>query len=149
MNIRPFEQTDYPLVLDIYSKSKLDELIYESQEFKFLPLDQDAKRLAELQESDIYVFDNNGVIGYGAVFGEEIRALFIHPSGRGKGFGQTLLEYLLTKISGAASLYVAKTNAPAKALYEKFGFIVVDEFEASYNGVPVCANKMMRAASNG
>ena len=149
MNIRPFEQTDYPAILDIYSKSKLDELICENQEFELLPLDQDAKRFAELLESDIYVFDDDGVIGYGALFGEEIRALFVHSSGRGKGLGKTLLEYLLNKINGAASLYVAKTNAPAKGLYKKFGFIVVDEFETSYNGVSVFANKMVRAASNG
>jgi putative acetyltransferase len=144
MSIRSFEQADYSAILDIYSKSKLDELIYEKKEFELLPLDQDAKRLAELLESDIYVFDDNGVTAYGALFEQEVRALFVHPDSRGKGVGKALLEYLLDKTHGDASLYVAKTNVYAKALYEKIGFTVVDEFETSYNGVPVFANKMVR-----
>jgi len=147
MNIRAFNEDDYPEILDIYAKSKLDELTYESKVFKLLPLEEDQKRLAKLQESDIYVYEDNGVIGYGALFGAEIRALFVHPNGRGKGFGKCLLEYLLSIIEGPAYLYVAKTNAPAKNLYEKFGFKVVDEFETTYNGVSVFANKMMRVES--
>lgn len=143
MNIRSFEQSDYPAILEIYSKSKLDELIYEKREFELLPLDQDIKRLTELLESDIYVFDDNGVVAYGALFEQEVRGLFVHPGSRGNGVGKALLEYLLDKTHGEASLYVAKTNIYAKELYEKFGFTTVDEFETSYNGVTVFANRMV------
>jgi putative acetyltransferase len=149
MSIRPFEESDYKAILEIYSKSKLDELINESKKFKLLPLDEDPKRLAELKESDIYVYEDGGTLGYGAIFGAEIRALFVHPSGRGKGLGKHLLEYMLSKVEGAATLYLAKTNDNAKGLYEKFGFTVVDEFETEYNGLSVFANKMVRTIGNG
>lgn len=74
----------------------------------------------------------------------EIRALFVHPDSRGKGIGKQLLDYALALVKGKAVLYVAKNNAPAKALYRSYGFSVVEEFETEYNGVPVLANKMAR-----
>jgi len=145
MSIRPFHENDFAAILEIYAKSKLDELNYERREFVLLPLEQDHKRLAELQESDIYVCEDKGVVGYGALFGSEIRALFVLPSCRGKGVGKLLLKHLLSCIGKSAVLYVAKSNVPAKSLYESFGFKVTEEFETKYNCVPVLANKMVRA----
>jgi len=135
--------------LDIYAQSKLDELRFEKMEFELLPLENDENRLTQLKESDIYVYEDEGVIGYGALFGSEIRALFVCPSARGKGIGKSLLEFLLLKVTGTANLYVAKTNIPAKQLYKNYGFKVTDEFETNYNGIPVFANKMVRAGING
>jgi|SRR5882724_7809208 len=149
MSIRPFHENDFAAILDIYAKSKLDELIYECRGFVLLPLEQDQKRLAELQESDIYVCEDNGVVGYGALFRSEIRALFVLPDCRGKGIGKLLLKHLLSCIEGPAVLYVAKSNAPAKSLYETFGFKVAEEFETTYNSVPVLANKMVRTQRHG
>ena len=143
MRIRSFDESDFPAILDIYAKSKLDELVYERREFVLLPLEDDERRLAQLRESDVHVCEDNGVIAYGALFASEIRALFVHPDYRGKGLGKLLLMHLLSMIEGPAVLYVAKTNAPAKNLYEKFGFKVTEEFETTYNRVPVLANKMV------
>lgn len=145
MNIRPFEQHDLSRLLIIYSASKLDELKNEPRTFELLPLDQDQPRLDDLLESDIYVYQIDDVLAYGAVCESEIRALFVHPESRGKGIGKTLLEFLLFKIEGEASLYVAKSNDSAKGLYAAYGFEVTEEFETHYNGIPVLANKMMRA----
>ena len=144
MNIRPFTENDYSAVVEIYHKSKLDELRFEEKAFELLHLEKDEKRYTEFKESEIFVCEDGGIVGYGALFESEIRALYVHPSMRGIGIGKRLLEFLLSKIKGPANLYVAKTNAPAKCLYSNYGFMVVDEFETNYNGVPVFANKMMR-----
>lgn len=149
MTIRRFTEDDYPAILDIYSKSKLDELRFEKSEFELLPLENDEKRLTQIRESDIYLYDEAGVIAYGALFGSEIRALFVHPNHRGKGVGKSLLEFLLSKVTGSAHLYVAKTNKPAKTFYTNYGFRVVDEFQTTYNGKPVFANKMLLTRNNG
>ncbi len=148
MNVRQFMESDFSAIKNIYKRSKLDELRFESQVFQLLPLESDAGRLAELKESDIYVYVvDSRVVAYGAHFKSEVRALFVHPDSRGLGIGRSLLEFLLSKIAGAASLYVAKTNVPAKRLYRAYGFFDVDEFETSYNGVSVYANKMSQAES--
>ena len=144
MNIRQYNHRDFPAILEIYARSKLDELAYENKAFRFLPLNEDCRRLGQFKESDIYVYDDNGVVAYGALFGSEIRSLFVHPKARGKGLGRKLFEFLLAKAPGQPSLYVVKTNTPAKKLYVKYGFTETGELETDYNGVPVIASKMQR-----
>lgn len=149
MTIRKFKESDLPAIYDIYAQSKLDELSFEEREFKLLPLEDDTKRLPQFEESEIFVYDKDGIGGYAALYNSEIRALFVHPTSRGKGIGKLLLEFMLSKIKGKANLFVAKTNHPAKKLYEAYGFEVINEFETEYNGVPVYANEMVRAINNG
>ncbi len=144
MNIRPFRDNDFQEILEIYANSKLDELRFETEVFELLPLEEDKTRLAALRESDIYVYEDGGVKGYGALCGSEIRALFVCPRARGKGIGKSLLDFIFLKVTGSVSLYVAKTNIPAKQLYLSVGFVITDEFETMYNGVSVLANKMVR-----
>lgn len=153
MNIRTFQDSDVDAITEIYSLSKLDELRYEDDGFELLPLEKDEKRLRELMESRIFVYDEGIILGYGAVFENEIRALFVHPLSRGRGIGKSLLEYLISQAGSqtgtSATLYVAKNNAPAKAMYQKYGFTVTKEFEAFYNGKPVLANEMVRETGYG
>ena len=144
MNIRAFNEKDYPRIFEIYSNSKLDELRFEKKKFELLPLENDEKRFSALKESDIYVYDDGEVLGYGAIFEAEIRALFVCSSARGKGIGKEILEFLLSQINNGANLFVAKTNVPAKELYKRYGFEVSDEFITEYNGEPVYANEMVR-----
>lgn len=146
MCIRPFKDSDYSTITRIYANTKLDELRYEDKVFELLPLEEDAVRLKQLSESDIYLYDNGEVLGYGAVFGQEIRALFVLSKYRGLGVGQAILAFLMAKAGGEMSLYLASSNLPAKRLYEKYGFITVETFETRYNGLAVFADKMVRPA---
>ena len=146
MGIRNYHESDHNRVMEIYGQSKLDELKFEVEDFDFLALEKDGMRYTQFIDSDIYVYEDLDIVGYGVHFGAEIRALFVHPSMRGKGIGVTLLEHLLSKIHGPASLYIAASNYPAKKLYQKYGFKVVDEFETTYNGTRVMANKMIQLA---
>ena len=142
MNIRKYNENDKKSILNIYAQSKLDELKFENIEHKLLPLEEDEVRFSKLNESDIYVYDNNGVVAYGAHFGSEIRALFVLPSARRKGIGLKLFEFLLSKIYENASLYVTASNSPAINLYHKYGFKIIEEFETSYNSINVKAIKI-------
>lgn len=145
MNIRPYTKRDLSKIIDIYNRSKLDELKFEDKLFTLLPLEKDDSRLSGLMESDIYIHEEQGqVFGFGAVFENEIRALFVDAKYRGKGVGKKLLEFLLLNIQGQPCLYVASTNYPAKHLYQKYGFRVIDTFDTTYNQIPVRAQKMAR-----
>lgn len=145
MSIRAYTQNDLAAIFDIYSRSKLDELKFEDKVFTLLPLEEDDMRLNGLMASEIYVHQEQGqILGFGAVCGNEIRALFVLPECRGLGVGKKLLEFLLSNIQGQPYLYVASTNQPAKYLYQRYGFSVTDTFETTYNKVAVIAQKMAR-----
>lgn len=143
-NIRQFQTNDFAKIAEIYALAKLDEFRFENDQFTLLPLAQDEKRLNGLMEAQIFVYDNGRVLGYGAVFRHEIRALFVHPLARGQGLGKSPLEYLLAEIVYPAHLYVVKSNAPAKALYQAYGFLVTRDFQTDYNGKSIVANEMVR-----
>ncbi len=149
MSIRKYSQRDYNQLLEIYSASKLDELKYENTVFELLPLDKDEIRLAQILESQIYVYGTKDVVGFCAYSGSEIRALFVHPASRGKGIGVSLLEFMLSNIIGAATLYVAGSNYPAINLYQKYGFKSISQFKTTYNKQYVVANKMQQLAVYG
>lgn len=144
MTIRCFSSNDALAVHAIYNDSKLDELRFEENDFTLLPLHLDIKRSEALWESDIYVYDDEKVLAYGALYQNEIRALFVSSEARGKGIGKALLVSLLSKASMPVTLCVAASNKPAIKLYESFRFKIADTFEADYNGVSVLVNRMVR-----
>ena len=143
MSIRTYIEEDLPAILSIYARSKLDELANEEQEFNVVPLENDADRFASLRESKIFVYEEQRVFGFGALHNSEIRFLFVHPDARGKGIGETLLQYLLSLAPRPVSLQVAKTNYNAKSLYSKHGFRTTEEYQTKYDEKLVFANKMV------
>lgn len=143
MTIRPFQQQDFFRILDIYAHSKLDELIFESNKFILIPLDQDQKRLKAFKASQVFVYEEQDICGYLALDNFEIGSLFVHANHRGQGIGAALLNFALTKIQYNASLHVVSSNIPAKNLYIKQGFKKTEEFVAQYNGVDVQVDKMI------
>ncbi len=142
--IRNFLESDFEQVSEIYSLAKLDELRFEEQAFELLSLRDDETRLQALMESEIFVYEDNGLLGYGAIYQNVIRSLFVHPLFRGKGIGSALFDHLMSRVETPATLYVAKSNLPAISMYQKQGFEVTREFETSYNGKAVLANEMVR-----
>lgn len=142
--IRQYNQNDYNRICEIYNASKLDELRYEATPFKLLPLERDSKRRKALLESDLYVYEQGGIIGFTAVHDLEIRALFVCSRYRGMGVGEALLRWVVDRFPGDLCLYVACSNSPAIALYEKHGFRLTDTYLTEYNSEPVWAGKMVR-----
>mgnify|MGYP000326526241 CR=1 FL=1 len=148
MSIREYNKNDLSAIFEIYNHSKLDELKFESTAFTLLPLEKDKARYSGLIESEIYVYQaKNRISGFCAIYGNEIRALFVHPESRGEGIGKKLLEFLLSNIQGQSCLYIASSNHPAKELYQQYGFTITDTFETTYNQLPVLAQKMVRKNS--
>ena len=145
MAIRPVQSCDTADIQAIYNASKLDELINEPGPFQLLPLQEDHPRRQALEESTIYVYEQQQkVIAYGAHLRAEITALFVSPKARGQQIGKQMLEHLLSCITGRAYLSVAQSNTTAKALYHHYGFHTEKTFKTEYNGVPVLAETMVR-----
>ncbi|WP_125717630.1 GNAT family N-acetyltransferase [Pseudoalteromonas rubra] len=147
MHIRKYAEGDFQSIEEIYNLSKLDELARESATFTLLPLSEDKVRNKLLFESQIFVYELESVVAFCAIFGSEIRALFVHPDHRGQGIGKDLLEHLVALSSREVSLHVAASNSSAIEMYSKFGFVITETFETTYNSMAVTANKMQRTGA--
>jgi len=143
MKIRPYTSSDFEQILQIYAHGKLDELVFELNNFTLIPLNQDEKRFKAFRQSSVFVYEEENIAGYVAINESEISSLFVHPNQRGKSIGGKLLEYAINHGPHPMTLQVVTSNTPAKNLYLKQGFKKKDSFLAQYNGVDVWVDKMV------
>jgi len=131
MAVREFTESDFHAVCNIYFEAKQDELQFESGVFEIVPLNQDAVILAAFKESKVLVFEENEVLGFAALYGDQLRAMFVRRNARGRGVGQALLNCARPR-NEKMLLNVAKSNVKAREFYERNGFIVVGETARMY-----------------
>ena len=138
LNIRPFEDADWPRVREIYDLSKPDEFGTSAAASAVIPLDDDAPMLKLFRESTILVAESRGeVIGFGGNRGNYISWLFVHPDHRRKGVARGLLSRILARLQGPVTLNVLRENDAARQLYDRLGFKVAREIDGEFNGHPV------------
>jgi ribosomal protein S18 acetylase RimI-like enzyme len=74
------------------------------------------------------------VAGYLGAAGGLLDDLFIDPAFQRRGIGRTLVSAQLARGIRPVRLEVFEENAPARALYETFGFIVTERFFNAADG---------------
>lgn len=135
MQIRPYCESDWPSVREIYDLSKPDELRGMVDASAIPPLEADTGMKALFHDSRILVMeDADRVIGFAGSRGTLITWLFVHPEHRRKGVADALVRALLARLEGTITLNVATTNVAARSLYERLGFTVEREFMGQFNG---------------
>jgi ribosomal protein S18 acetylase RimI-like enzyme len=143
-SVREYADQDFASVCRIYLEAKPDELQFEAGPFDYTPLEQDHMLLMAFKESDVVVYDAQGVQGFAAVFDGQLRALFVQRGARGQGVGQALLSAVFEKNLGVITLSVARSNRDAIRFYEKNGFTVTGEINRQYSGIEVPYVQMSR-----
>ena len=84
-----------------------------------------AGKLAEWDWGRV-VCEGGGVVGFLAAIGPHIDQLFVDPDHQRAGLGTSLLEAMLERRLRPATLHVFALNAPARALFERFGLRQAD-----------------------
>lgn len=82
-----------------------------------------------LPQSEVWVYDDNltgEVVGFSALRGHFVEALFVDPARQGEGIGFQLIEKIKTK-HAEIELNVFQENKPSVAFYERQGFSAVGE----------------------
>jgi putative acetyltransferase len=74
------------------------------------------------------------VAGYLAAIGGHVDQLFVDPDHQRAGIGRTLLAGMLARGLRPATLHVFAANAPARRLYDGFGFRPVAEWWNQQDG---------------
>lgn len=72
--------------------------------------------------------------GYLGAAGGLLDDLFIDPAFQRRGIGRALVEAQLARGIRPVTLEVYEENAPARALYDAFGFIVIERFFNAEDG---------------
>jgi putative acetyltransferase len=79
---------------------------------------------------------NNRVVGFIALLGNEVGALFVDPSYHGKGFGKALMDKARSRHT-TLELDVFKENDLGRRFYKRYGFIMQEERLHEDSGHPV------------
>ncbi|MCP4355812.1 MAG: GNAT family N-acetyltransferase [Proteobacteria bacterium] len=120
---------------DIYNLSKPDEMRGSVDLKALIPLEDDQSNIDLFNKSNVLIIESqNEILGFGGNKDNYISWLFVHPSHRRKGVAITILDQILSSLTGEIRLNVAKYNEAAINLYKKYGFIVERDFQGNYNG---------------
>jgi ribosomal protein S18 acetylase RimI-like enzyme len=133
--IREYGPDDWDSICAIYDIAKPDELRGSGDLRAIRPLRDDETMQTLFRDSRVLVSEADGcVVGFAGNKGNYISWLFVHPDFRRRGVAARLLREILRPLRGTVALNVAKNNQPARALYEKNGFLLEKEFVGQWNG---------------
>ena len=85
-------------------------------------------------EHEAWVAEEEGrLVGFALLTDTWLDGLYVHPDAQGRGVGTALLELAQSLRPGGLGLWVFETNAPARALYARHGFVEVERTDGSQN----------------
>lgn len=123
--IREYEEKDLSELLDTwYSASQVAHPFLDEDFFE-----QERRNIAAiyLPSAETWIYELDGVVvGFIALIGNEIGAIFVDPKFHGQGIGRALMDKARS-IRDVLELDVFKNNLIGRKFYEKCGFSEVDE----------------------
>lgn len=140
--IRPYKESDFEVVENLYNLSKADEFVGEGFEMQVIPLSKDKRMLGLFQSSKIFIYEGDEIGGFVGIKENSIIWLFVHPNCRGQTIGRKLILYAIHKLKGQVTLTVVGSNEVAVSLYKSIGFSVLQESIGNYQGHAVIVYKM-------
>jgi len=122
MTIRAYQASDWAAICRVHDSARLHELAASSLSAAFLPLEVAAEREG-LFEAEILVLEQDElVLGFVAVAGDELTWLYVDPGQFRRGLGRRLLRAAIGRANRPLSLEVLVGNDAALSLYLSEGF---------------------------
>jgi ribosomal protein S18 acetylase RimI-like enzyme len=101
-------------------------------------------------EHETWLAEEDGdVAGFVVLTATWLDALYVHPRAQGRGIGSALLELAQALRPDGLGLWVFETNAPARALYARHGFVEAEHTDGSENEERVPDVRMEWAGTRG
>jgi len=124
--IRPFTSGDIEELLDVWYRASLiahrflTEELFEDERAEII------ERWLPSAETNVYEADG-GVVGFIALIGNEVGAIFVDPDHQGRGIGRALMDHV-RRSRPFLELDVCEANGIGRRFYDAYGFQVVDRY---------------------
>ena len=125
MKIRQYENSDLEAVLSAWERATRLAHPFMTEEF----IAQERINTAEiyLPNTDTWVIGTDDqVIGFIALMGNEVGAIFLQPEYHGQGAGRALMDKA-QEIHGDLEVEVFKENSIGREFYSRYGFNQLEE----------------------
>lgn len=120
MHIRQYETTDLLAVLDTWESAT--RVAHSFMTNEFIAKERVNVETLYLPNTDTWVATLNGeVVGFIALMGNEVGAIFVQPAHHGKGVGKALMNKA-QELHGDLEVEVFKSNSIGRNFYAKYGF---------------------------
>jgi putative acetyltransferase len=123
--IRQYNESDLEAVLSSWESATRLAHPFMTDEF----LVQERKNTAEiyLPNTNTWVMEiNKEVVGFIALMGNEVGAIFLQPEHHGKGAGKALMDKA-RELHGELEVEVFSANSIGREFYSKYGFEFLEE----------------------
>jgi putative acetyltransferase len=132
--IRKYESKDVDDVLEAWeSASKLAHPFVSAE---FLASERHNIPNLYLPNAETWVWEtDNRVVGFIALIGNEVGAIFLQPEYRGRGIGRALMDHA-RDLRGELEVQVFEANTIGRSFYAKYGFEQVEELVNQQSGLP-------------
>jgi putative acetyltransferase len=125
MKIRQYTPSDVNALINSWEVATRLAHVFMTDEF----IAQERINTAEiyLPNTDTWVAEIDGnVVGFIALMGNEVGAIFLQPNFHKKGIGKALMDKA-RDLHGALEVEVFKENALGRSFYSKYGFKYLEE----------------------
>ena len=134
VTIRPYIDADQEELLDVWYRASLIAHSFLSEEFFETERHEFAEQWLPAAETMVYEIDGR-VVGFVALIGNEVGAIFVDPDSQGRGIGRALMD-TARESRPYLELDVFAANSIGRRFYEAYGFTMVDRHMNESVGQP-------------
>jgi putative acetyltransferase len=85
-------------------------------------------------DQEVWVWEEDGrILGFAALDGDEVPALYVEPDAQGRGVGSALFERLTERRPRGFRFWVFQRNERARRFYERHGAVVIELTDGAGN----------------
>ncbi|MDH2416689.1 GNAT family N-acetyltransferase [Nocardioides sp. CER19] len=133
--LRPALPDDGPLIAALYTATRAAAVPHMPPAMH--TAEEDVTHFSALivdGEHETWVAEQDGrVLGFAILTATWLDGLYVRPDAQGRGVGTALLQLAQALRPDGFGLWVFESNTPARALYERHGFVETERTDGSGN----------------
>lgn len=134
MTVRPYADEDLDELLDVWYRASRIAHSFLPEEFFEKERREIGEKWMPIAETTVYEIEGR-VVGFIALMGNEVGAIFVDPDLQGRGIGRALMDTARDS-RPILELNVFEANSIGRRFYNAYGFEFVDRHLSDVTGHP-------------